>query len=292
MVYGEAFEATNGLRSGWSYAAEGTAQGSAALDPTQRFAAAQLPSMRLGFASGTGAVRLAHRGMGNEGLFLQAGKDYEGYIWARADTATGVTVALRDYAGASVLASAVVNVPGGGAWTQLAYTLTPTAGTECVGITSDPDVDCNNQNHFADYVCLKCNGELSYTILSAPAAVWIGYARLEPGTWGRWAGLPFRAEAATTLQAMGVGVVRYGGSVGASVSWKDFRGPLWNRTGLGRTWVRGAARAGCRAEMCARARRASSLARCIPVCTLRCTNSPDTLAHAPIPLALLPMHSH
>ena len=236
MVYGEAFETTNGMRPGWSTATDGTAQGSAALDPSVRFAAAQRPAMKLAFASGAGSVRLAHRGMGNEGLFLQAGKGYEGYIFARADAATAVTVALRDYTSGAVLASAVVTVPAGGAWTQLAYSLTPAAGTDCEGIAADPEIDCNNANNFADYVCIKCAGELSYG-LSAPGAVWIGYARLEPGAWGRWQGLPIRAEAAATLQAMGVGFMRYGGSVGASVAWKDFRGPVWNRTALGRTWA-------------------------------------------------------
>lgn len=73
--------------------------------------------------------------------------------------------------------------------------------------------------------------------MAAPGSVWFGYARLEPGPWGRWAGLPVRREAAATLQAMGVSALRYGGSVGSSVSWQDFRGALWNRTGLGRTWA-------------------------------------------------------
>ena len=234
MVYGEAFESTNGMRSAWSTAMDGTAQGSAAPDRSQPFAAAGLPSMKLAFTSGTGAVRLVNRGMGHEGLVFSSGKPYEGYIFARADAATAVTVALRDYTGSVVLDSVVVNVPGGGAWTQLNYTLTPSASTSCVGIESDPEVDCNNANNFADYVCIKCGGELSYA-LSGPGAIWIGYARLEPGPWGRWAGLPIRAEAAAILKAMGTAAVRYGGSVGSSVSWKDFRGPLWNRTGLGRT---------------------------------------------------------
>lgn len=235
MIYGEGFENTNGVRSGWSSATEGSAQGSAALDPTQPFAAARLPSMHLRFASGSGAVRLAHRGMGNEGLVLQAGKPYEGYIFARATAPTALTVALRDYGAGAVLASAVLNVPGGGAWTQLSYELTPSAATGCVGVTApDPDVDCNDP--FPDYVCVKCGGELAYS-LAAPGDVWLGYARLEPGTWGRYKGLPVRIEAAQTLQAMGVPALRYGGSVGSSVSWKDFRGPLWNRTGLGRNWA-------------------------------------------------------
>ena len=234
MVYGEGFETTNGMRSGWSNINDAGAQGTTALDNAQPFAAARRPSMKINYASGTGAVRLVHRGMGNEGLVFQGGKPYEGYFFARAAAATTVTVALNDYVGGTVLATTTVTVPAGGAWTQLSFALTPTGSTSCVGITSDPGISCNNA--FPDYVCIKCGGELSFG-LSAPGAVWIGYARLEAGPWGRWANLPVRAEAAATLSAMGVTALRYGGSVASSVAWEDFRGPVWNRTGLGRTWA-------------------------------------------------------
>lgn len=235
MVYGEAFEETNGMKSGWSSAAERSAQGGAALDKAQTFGAAMRPSMKLTFGSGVGSVRLAHRGMGNEGLVLRAGQDYTGYIFARAEKQVAVTVALRDYKNAKNLASATVTVPGSGHWVQLNYTLIPSASTTCMEADpEDPDVSCNNA--FPDYICIKCGGELSYSV-SEPGSVWIGYARLEPGEWGRWAGLPIRVEAADTLRAMGITALRYGGSVGSSVSWKDFRGPVWNRTGLGRTWA-------------------------------------------------------
>jgi alpha-L-arabinofuranosidase len=235
MVYGEAFETTNGMRSGWSTILDGTAQGSATLDSSNPFAAANRPSMRVSFSSGTGAVRFVHRGMGNEGLVFKGGNDYEGYFFAKASSSTTMTVALRDYVNGIVLNSKVVNVPGGSAWTQIFYDLTPTGSTDCEGIQSDPNIDCNNP--FPDYVCIKCAGELSFELTNPGSTVWIGYARLEPGAWGRFNGLPIRIEAAETLQSMGVTAIRYGGSVGSSVSWKDFRGPVWNRTGLGRTWA-------------------------------------------------------
>lgn len=237
MVYGEAFEGTNGLKSGWSVQTDGGAQGSGQLDNSQRFSVANRPSMHVNFASGTGAVRLVHRGMGNEGLLLQGGKDYEGYFFARANVATTVTVALNDYTSTTTLASTTVTIPGGGAWTQLPYTLTPSANTTCNGITpgSNPNIDCNSGG-FPDYVCIQCGGELSFG-MSAVGDMWVGYARLEPGTWGRVPGVPVRIEAAQTLASMGIKALRYGGSVGSSVNWKDFRGPVYNRTGLGFTWV-------------------------------------------------------
>lgn len=86
-------------------------------------------------------------------------------------------------------------------------------------------------------MCIKCGGEISYGLSNPGDTVWIGYARVEPGAWGRFAGLPVKIEAANILQQMGVTAMRYGGSVGSSVAWSDFRGPVWNRTGLGRIWV-------------------------------------------------------
>ena len=235
LVYGEAFEPTNGLKSGWSVELAGSAAGGGALDPGAPFAAARRPSMHVSFTSGAGAVYLNHRGMGNEGLVFQGDKVYEGYIFARALAPTTVTVALRAVDSGATLASAALAVPGGGGWTQLNYTLTPSASTTCSDGAGDPSVDCNSGG-FADYACIKCGGELSYA-LTAPGNVWVGYARLDIGAWGRVPGVPVRAEAAATLKAMGVPFVRYGGSVGASVAWKDFRGPVWNRTSLGRTWA-------------------------------------------------------
>ena len=233
MIYGESFETVGHLRSAWSAQTDGGAAGSITLDNSHPFGASRRASMRVDFPSGTGAVRLANRGMGNEGLVFQAGKPYEGYFWARSDAAATVTVALNDYVGGVVLASTTVTVSAGAAWSQHSFTLTPSSNTSCVGITSDPNISCNNA--FADYICIKCGGEVSFG-LSAPGTMWVGYARLEPGAWGRWAGLPIRAEAQQILSDMGVTALRYGGAVGTSVQWEDFRGPVWNRTSLGRTW--------------------------------------------------------
>lgn len=65
------------MRSGWSVATDSGAQGSGDLDQSTRFGAANRPAMKVTYASGTGAVRLVHRGMGNEGLVFSAGKPYE-----------------------------------------------------------------------------------------------------------------------------------------------------------------------------------------------------------------------
>jgi hypothetical protein len=238
MIYGEAFEETNGMRSGWSTILEGNAQGNANLDPSTPFAASQRPSMKISYTTGGGAgdkVRFVHRGMGNEGLFLIGGKDYSGYFFVKANTATTMTISLRDYIQNTILNYTTVTIPGNGEFTQVFYEFTPIAGTDCQGITSDPEISCSNP--FPDYICIKCGGELSFELATPGSTIWIGYSRLDPGEWGRFNSLPIRIEAYDTLSAMGATALRYGGTVGMTVSWKDFRGPVWNRTGLGRTWA-------------------------------------------------------
>ena len=41
-------------------------------------------SLKIDYTSGTGAAATSNRGIGNEGLVLAAGKDYEGYFFAKA----------------------------------------------------------------------------------------------------------------------------------------------------------------------------------------------------------------
>ncbi|CAK0843450.1 unnamed protein product [Prorocentrum cordatum] len=55
----------------------------------------------------------------------------------------------------------------------------------------------------------------------------VDFAFLQPGAWGRFAGLPVRGDAARLLQAVGVGALRLGGST-CNVDgwrWKSMRGP-------------------------------------------------------------------
>ena len=56
MIYGESFEETNGMRSGWSTILEGNAQGTANLDPSTPFAASQRPSMKISYTTGGGGA--------------------------------------------------------------------------------------------------------------------------------------------------------------------------------------------------------------------------------------------
>lgn len=79
------------------------------------------------------------------------------------------------------------------------------------------------------HICVACGAQLT---LQEPAAeLHVGYVSLMPGAWGRFAGLPVRADAAAALQEMGVTVVRFGESYTSTrpMTWSRWRGPAWQR---------------------------------------------------------------
>jgi hypothetical protein len=196
---------------------------------------------------GPGPGSATNRGFGNEGLPLQAGKVYEGYLVARSAEAVEVTVTLEprgSRVGAPPLASAAVSIPAGN-WSKLPFSLTPNASVTCAGIT-DSEVlkqgigcppngrylgrDGEKMSDLTAHVCVACGGQLSLS-LSGSGTVEIGFASLMAGEWGRFKGLPVRASSAAALQQMGVSMIRFGGSyvTSAPMPWTRWRGPPWLR---------------------------------------------------------------
>ena len=183
-------------------------------------------SMKLELQSGSSAA-VSNRGAGNQGLVFRGGKDYTGYIFARAKTATAadpaasavsLTVALHDITDRSaqpkVLASVQLLVHSAN-WTKYEFTLVPNGSTGCVFIPfgSDPDIQCfaggckpPSKNWpgcnpatpppslGAGHACQRCGGEISFG-LSEPGSVEVDFAALHPGDWGRFAGLEVRRDA-------------------------------------------------------------------------------------------------
>ena len=105
MLFGESFERPQeGVREGissyaWQTVIDSTVAGRAtvALDATRNFSG--WPSMSItlskvaaGAASGIAGV--ANRGLGNEGLYLLPGKQYEGYFFASSDAPVTLEVQL------------------------------------------------------------------------------------------------------------------------------------------------------------------------------------------------------
>ena len=122
-------------------------------------------------------------------------------------TANGTRLQIADCAGdatqqfalgAAVYAAAVVTTAGAG-WARYDFSLTPGA--------SDP------------------RGRLTIK-LGAPGTLDIGYAYLQPGAWGRIAGLPVRKDIVDAMTAQRVTVLRYGGSaiLAPGYRWKHMIG--------------------------------------------------------------------
>lgn len=128
--------------------------------------------------------------------------------------------------------------PWGAIWQRVDYNFTTTpAGTRCTGISpgSNPAIDCSGTYPSAAHICVQCTGEFVIGIIGT-GDVDIGYASLMPGAWGRFAGLPVLASGVATLQAMGITVIRQGGSVSQAFRWKDWTQAPEYRPASGLTW--------------------------------------------------------
>jgi hypothetical protein len=205
-------------------------------------------SVQLDYTAGKGRLGLANRGIGREGLFFEAKKVYEGYLFVKTSAAaaaantTAITTVLQvgidDYISGVQLALQTIPIAATATWTRVNFSLTTSAGTACHGITpgTDPMVPCDWWKKGTDddqtaHVCVKCAGQF-FVGLSSPGSVSFDFVYLEPGQWGRFKGLPVLLPMATALQAMGTTVMRAGGTAAQDMFWKDWRGPLWERKPL------------------------------------------------------------
>ena len=82
-------------------------------------------------SAGSGVAGVANRNLGNEGLFVEANKDYNGYFFAKSDRPVTLVAQFVDKKTNVTLGSATIPFAGGN-WTQLNFTFTTTAGSECV----------------------------------------------------------------------------------------------------------------------------------------------------------------
>lgn len=91
MVIGESFEGDHYSLASWSTFSSAGATGSAVPDTALRFNGMQSERLSLTDAGpfGDGTFGLANRGLGGEGLFLEGGKSYEGYVFALAPAVDG-----------------------------------------------------------------------------------------------------------------------------------------------------------------------------------------------------------
>ena len=145
-------------------------------------------------------------------------------------------MALVDYTSNKTLASQEVHFAGGN-WTQLNFSLTSSAETNCVGLDASTDeVDCGKMGPHS-HICVQCGGEFVIG-LSAPGVANIDYVYMRPGDWGVVQGTEGLASAAAILKTMGIKIIRQGGSFadGSYYYWKNWRGRPWTRPSLGDAW--------------------------------------------------------
>jgi hypothetical protein len=192
----------------WAGVATGSVVGQCSLETSNPFVGTQ--SQRITFTRGAGALGVANQGLNRWGLNFVAGKEYDGCLDIRADAPTEVTVAIESRDGSNVYASEDLLVTSNN-WEHLDFTLTPSAS----------------------------DGDGRFTVeLKQPGSVVVGYALLEPGAWGRFAGLPVRRDVAEGLVNQGITVLRYGGSMvnASGYRWKNMIGPRDRRPPYPGTW--------------------------------------------------------
>jgi hypothetical protein len=194
----------------WAPLRRGKARAAFALETERPFAGKQ--SQKIVFAEGEGEVGVENRGLNRQGMGFRAGKPYEGYVWARAEKAAELWVALESGDGAKTHAETKLRVAAGD-WQRIDFALTPTA------------------DDGAGRLALK---------LKAPGAVVVGHAFLQPGEWGRFKGLPVRRDVVDGLIDMKLSVLRYGGSMvnHPEYRWKNMIGPRDRRPPTAGTWYR------------------------------------------------------
>jgi hypothetical protein len=241
LVYGESFEKGTTSVYAWNNITQSPGQVSVAvLDSTVVFnPKVNAASLKISFSSGNGVAGWSNRGIGNEGMHLVRGQLYEGYLFVRNDGSTNAQlwVAVNDYLIDSLLNAVEISVKPSPEWQMVRFTLTPSRDTTCKGIApgSTPTIDCGNMGPNPGHICIQCSGELQVG-LSAPGNVHIGYVFFQPGEWGRVPGLPVLRSAADVMIEMGTRVIRQGGTVSQTFTWKDWRGVPWERASMQHVW--------------------------------------------------------
>lgn len=194
-------KSAGGVSVMWSTIQRGTATGHFSLENQNAFSGGQ--SQKISFMGGSGEIGIENQSLNRWGMNFVKGKNYEGYLWARAQSPTEIFVALESRDGSAVYGEKSLKLAAGD-WQRLDFELTPNAADK------------------AGRFAVK---------LKQPGSVSVGYVFLQPGSWGRFKDLPVRKDVAEGLINQGVTVLRYGGSMvnNPEYRWKKMIGPRAQR---------------------------------------------------------------
>jgi hypothetical protein len=185
----------------WRALRRGGASGEFGIDEQNAFSGRQ--SQRMEFTGGEGEIGVENQSLNRWGMNFIKGKTYEGFVCVRASQATELFVAMESRDGAKVYAEKRLKADGGD-WQRIDFKLNPD--------------DSDKTGRFA----IK---------LKKPGTVTLGYAFLQPGSWGRFKGLPTRRDVAEGLIDQGITVLRQGGCMAnaSEYRWKKMIGPREKR---------------------------------------------------------------
>ena len=237
MIFGESFEApqpnaSRGVSAdAWSFASNCNATSTvetATVAPAMHGASSRRIAVHAPAPSGSATeALLRNRGLGNEGLYFEGGKPYEGFFFARCDPSQAPVKLLARLATHDrvVLAQTHYDFKCGATsadWVRLNFSMVPAREAACVGIPvgSDPHVHCTNPTSEAGHACVRCAGEFQLGLASV-GSVAFDYVVLQPGVWGRVGDLPVKRSTADALLQMGITAIRVGGSFASVTVWPD-----------------------------------------------------------------------
>lgn len=180
MVFGEAFaepERSPGISGMWRATGTGAAYSLIGAAP---FKARQSQRIVRTAAGAWGGVE--NSGLNRQGMSLVRGRDYDGEIWLRSDRRLSVRVSFQRSDGALYGAQTITVEPGD--WRRYPLALKARA----------TDV------HARLAIETRAGGTLD-----------LGYVYLQPGAWGRYKGLPVRADVVQAMRDQGLQAIRFGG---------------------------------------------------------------------------------
>lgn len=230
MIFGESFEEpagtdgvsgseNNRVRGGgitWTKWGSGTASGyNVSADAMNG-----LQSQVMSLAAGSTHTSVLNYGLDTQGMALQAGLSYGGYLYLKASAAAQpvmIAVALVSAPGSDgnvrVLSQEQFEVGGGGPFLRFNFTLRPNASTGCRTAPA-PRTSCKPN---PEQACIECDGAFAVRLLT-PGSVTIDYVFLQTDAWGRFDSLPTRKDLAENLvelgpRGLGFTTLRLGGSM-------------------------------------------------------------------------------